>query len=409
MHMHLKLLVSLLVVSSLVAGACGDDDDAEGDGETQQVRIGANVARSGPLVAYGRSTVDGVRIAVDEINEAGGFKVNGTTYTLELVERDNRSDEGTAVAVANELIEDLGVKFMFGPLIDNLAAPVQELTQPAGVIHMSASSVFNNLLTTKTVAPGGAKHYLFKTHSSDQVRDATYFAASDEFLGRHGKEVLLIPNDEIGQRIGPEIADRRREMGVTDFEVVYYPFGTQDFSSILTRIRGMNPEIVHLWYFFQDELIALRQAMELGVAPRYTMFANEPAVFREEIPEVSAEVVIMCNPLCWDKQHRTSDAAGEYWDKFEAAGGSFEQAAGFSLHTYDFVYMLVEAMQKAGTVDDTDAIVQALEDLQYEGGVLNDVLKFDERHVVTHGWDFCLATGADMKCRYFPPVVPEAS
>ena len=70
-----------------------------------------------------------------------------------------------------------------------------------------------------------------------------------------------------------------------------------------------------------------------------------------------------------------------------------------SLWTHDYVFMMAKAMQVAGTVDDTTAIANALEVIEYDG-VLGP-LSFDEYHRVAHGYDTCLVGGGEITCAHY--------
>ena len=79
-----------------------------------------------------------------------------------------------------------------------------------------------------------------------------------------------------------------------------------------------------------------------------------------------------------------------------------------ALLTYDFAYMVAAAMQEAGTVDDTTAIAEALEQLHYDG-VAEDDLFFNSRHLAVLGTDPCTVfPGGEIECHHEPPP-PEAA
>ena len=77
------------------------------------------------------------------------------------------------------------------------------------------------------------------------------------------------------------------------------------------------------------------------------------------------------------------------------------------LLTYDPVYMLVAAMQQAGTVEDTTKIAEALEQIHFDG-VGEDDLYFDARHIYIAGNDSCYIAGGEyVSCAHVPPVPEE--
>ena len=114
----------------------------------EPIKIGVIAALSGPLVGYGKSVFDGVKMAIDQANAQGGVVVKGVRHPVQLVERDNRSDVNASVAAATSLVRDNGIKFIIGPATGFEIASAVEITQRAKVIRSSA-------LKGGTPLPGG--------------------------------------------------------------------------------------------------------------------------------------------------------------------------------------------------------------------------------------------------------------
>ncbi len=71
------------------------------------VRIGSVQPLSGGgLAFYGQAEENGLLLAVQQINEAGGFVVGDTAYSIEVLRRDSRSDDAVGIAAVQELIRD---------------------------------------------------------------------------------------------------------------------------------------------------------------------------------------------------------------------------------------------------------------------------------------------------------------
>src|SRR6185437_5912907 len=88
--------------------------------QTGTVKLGQIEAQTGPNAIYGYMPSQGVPIAVDEINKAGGFKVGDTTYKLDLIAPDTRGDPKEATIELKKLLEQDKVKFVFGPFLSNV-------------------------------------------------------------------------------------------------------------------------------------------------------------------------------------------------------------------------------------------------------------------------------------------------
>jgi ABC-type branched-subunit amino acid transport system substrate-binding protein len=101
----------------------------------------------------------------------------------------------------------------------------------------------------------------------------------------------------------------------------------------------------------------------------------------------------------------TSEKARQFFEeKYKPfKGGNLPPAAFAALLTYDPAYMLIAAMQRAGTVEDTDQIAAALEEVHFNG-VGEDDYFFDERHILVSGVDSCTMFGGRyVGCVHNPP------
>src|SRR6185437_11269103 len=76
------------------------------------VKIGEIEAQTGALNTYGWMSSQGVRMAVDEINKAGGFEVAGKKYTLELVNPDTQGNPQQALIQLKKMLEEDKVKYV---------------------------------------------------------------------------------------------------------------------------------------------------------------------------------------------------------------------------------------------------------------------------------------------------------
>ncbi len=442
----------LLVVAALalaLAAACGGDDDAEPsapaavaespapaaeaespapaaeaespapaaepeppapEAEVQraEVDIGILGSQSGPWTVLGETLHYGLQMAAAEINAGhpscvasgacepgGGVLVGDTLYSINIHARDIRSENEATLAAAEELINDVGVQYMFGPVLDPFAILVQELTQPEGIIHFGSPSIFATVLSEESVAHGGEKHHLFKTLVADEVWQAIIAKATIDSFPDAARQAILIGDDANGESISRGLKTAF-ELLDQEVEVVFYPPGeTTDYAPFLTRIKAFEPDVVHFYYNPPEEQAALEQALELDVAPAYSAVNIDPLDFQEFFGAIDQDVLLVCVPVC--AAGLTSPAIKDYFERYrQQAGGELGPTASFSLMIYDFLPMLAAAWKSAGTVDDADAVVEALETIEYDSTI--GVLSFDERHIVDAGLDSCLVSGGEFEC-----------
>jgi branched-chain amino acid transport system substrate-binding protein len=123
--------------------------------EDQELKIGVVAAESGSFVSAGNTIVAAAKLAAQQINDAGGIKVGGKTYKIKLYIRDNRTDVNVTIASARELVDDIGVKAIWGTETHDFSVSMAKITGAAKVIQFSGNSSLGAVLDNKSVAPGG--------------------------------------------------------------------------------------------------------------------------------------------------------------------------------------------------------------------------------------------------------------
>ena len=106
----MKKKIALLVVAILaITGFAGCSQTASNNSDT--IKIGLNYELSGGVATYGQSSVAGIELAIEEINEAGG--INGKK--IQAVKYDNKSEEAEATTLATKLMSQDKVLTVIGP------------------------------------------------------------------------------------------------------------------------------------------------------------------------------------------------------------------------------------------------------------------------------------------------------
>ncbi|MDZ4277697.1 MAG: ABC transporter substrate-binding protein [Dehalococcoidia bacterium] len=431
----------LIVAAAGIAVACGDDGDdvaveptaaaspVEGatpaaSGEiitfegilekdptvtkTDEVVWGYMFEESGPLQGFGAPAGDGLKLAVQEINEAGGFQVGDTIYTIRLIEHDTRSDVQNTIAITTELIQDDGVNVIWGPASFGDPEAVQ-ITQSQEVLHLcpcpqreltSLSDVekatgdfrwaFQTLPAPSKFLPPGARN---------TRRDYPEF---DTFA-------TICANSETGKTFCKFFTDAYEAAGFEHVAEEFFPSETTDFSPFLTNLKGDDPDIIlNFVDAGPEQLTLLRQSWELDVGEFYIGVALPYELFESVVGSGIRDKIVSAGAAPRTHAQYTSDKAREFFEETYrpfAGGGDLPPAAFAALLTYDPAYMLVAAMQQAGTVDDTTAIAEALGQVHFNG-IGEDDLYFDERHLIVSGVDSCTVYQGEMTCMHNPP--PEA-
>ena len=373
----------------------GDDTTAVPEASEEAVlKIGSIFSLSGAVAPFSEGGVHAVDLAIQQINDAGGFVVGDTNYTLELVELDDRSDPAVATASATQLLEDEGVNIILGPVTSVTAPAVAEYAVPRGAIMVSGSTGLVPMLTPESV--DGEMKTLFNT-SGDLAGIAGYMQRALETGYPEATKVAALYDDGgIGSFMGPNFSTAAEALGLDLVAEEVYPADATDFSSVLTTIKGAEPDVLFVCCTSTSNANIAKQAIELGVAPAFMSWGGSlrPATSSAIGGPIEEPWVVVNMPGIMEVLEDGTKVApreGElqYLDDVEnVLGAEISVDEGGALYFYDYVFMLVEAMKQAGTVDDTAAIAEAMETLAFDGPTMGPI-SYNDAHIAQISADYC--------------------
>ncbi|MCH8201407.1 MAG: ABC transporter substrate-binding protein, partial [Chloroflexi bacterium] len=213
------LLVGALVALLGLAVACGDDDD-DGDASPTDaaatdapdetldpgapLKIGALLSFTGGLSDFGEPIFNGVELAVNEINEAGG--VNG--QDVELVRGDTGTNPDQAATDAQRLVDIEGVQGIVGALSSGVTLRVAEqVTGPAGVVLISPAS------TSPGLTDANDNDFLFRTTISDAAQGLLLANLADD--AGYGTVCNVFVNNAYGEGLSDAFTAAFENLGGT--------------------------------------------------------------------------------------------------------------------------------------------------------------------------------------------------
>jgi branched-chain amino acid transport system substrate-binding protein len=391
--MKKQWLISGAVVMSMLLGACasgttgGESGEGSSEGEEQVpevsageeiINIGYTGPLSGPAAFYGENKVSGVRMAAEEINEAGGFEVGGTTYKLNIVTYDDQYLPNEAATNARRLVQEHNTPVVFVP-------------HSGGVF---ATQVFNEQEDFMIAAYTSEPEILNQGNELTLRIPPAYDQYPEPFVKyqqeRFGTRLALLPTaTQYGKDWTEELVPVWEEFGG---EVVYdgeVDFGKDtDFFPIVTNALNQNPDVIFVGGPSEPTALLMKAARDLGFEGGFMVM--DQAKF-EEMDGVlgnfdDIEGAIGMLPII------SSDAPGaeSFIASFESELGRVPTAE--SAFNYQAMYVLVEAMKLAETVEDPQAIMA-----QMDAGVKalsEDKLVWHLTGVENNGFDWMASIAA---------------
>jgi branched-chain amino acid transport system substrate-binding protein len=359
-----KFLIVLLVGIFLL----GLGNSPCGAQAAKKLKMGLIGAFSGPLAPMGLTTRNGALLAQKHINEDGGFVVAGQRYLVDLVVCDDRTDPKVAVSCATRAMDEDDIKIMIGPMYSAATIAVQAIAQPRKVIQINYSSA-------KEIIRPGITYTLNGTTSAEfRAKFLPPF-----FVNEMGLKTVafIVENMATARSMYDYQAPAFEALGCKVVGKETFETGETDFFTILMRLKTKNPDALFLATNPGNGALVVKQRLEIGWPVQTIGESNNISsveFFRVGGPAVEGHVelsyltpwtkltpeLIELVRLDQKKRERFNrEYIKEFGEKFRVGG---VDDAG-----YDYVYFAVEAMKKAGTVTDSEKILQAAKSLEYRG------------------------------------------
>lgn len=196
--------------------------------QADELKLGLATAQTGGLTPYDAPVVEGIRIAVDEINAAGGI---GGNVMIELIEKDVRSDTAQTVIAAQELV-DAGAEVIVLPCDADPAIAA------ASIVSSAEISAISTCASSPTLPMIGGD-YVFANFPGDNVQAAA--SASWAFEQGMKTAFILYSPDSQYTTMPLYFADVMKALGGEVLGEATYNIGQPDFSAIATQIAAMSP------------------------------------------------------------------------------------------------------------------------------------------------------------------------
>jgi len=342
-----KLLLVVAILCLLIpAAACAP-------AEAETIKIGCLLDTTGGLAPMGVRMLNGARLAVDEINAAGGV----LGKQVELVEEDGATDPATGFDGIKKLVEINGVKVIAGPMITgtSLLAIPYAMEQKVVLITPSATGV--------PLSEMEGTEWYFRTCLRD---DAQGLVLSDIIVDKgYTKLATIVLDNTYGKGLEKGIVDGLDAAGWPGEHVIaiHYDEAAADHLTELQQIKDANPDVVFACTYADDGIIVFKQALDLGLdeIPWLGCDGNYGSgMFTEPKSAQFMEKAIVAGT-------RTVGTGATYDHFVVAYKNEFgEDPEIYCDTTYDAVWAAAKAIEAAGTYDG-EAIRVALMGLEFDG------------------------------------------
>jgi branched-chain amino acid transport system substrate-binding protein len=335
----------------------------------QNLKIGAVYPLSGGVAEASSWVVEGIKMAVDEINAKGGVPVQGKKEKIELVLYDSKCDPTTGVGAVEKMVNRDKVIAITGDYCSSCVLAEREVSGRAKIVQVTPIAVH-----PKITAP--EYPYMFRVVNTIDM----YAKPFVEFISSklQIKSVALMAiTDDYGRSAVTIYSDLYPKNNIKVVGTEWFKHGDKDFYTQLTKLVSAKPDAIYVVTDEDSQNIGiLKQLKELGFKGKIlgcSTYATDNMVKlggKEALEGMYLEGVSF--ELNKEKPE-VQEWAKRYAQKFGRNGN------GFSLWGYQSIQILADAVQRANSLTDKDKIKEAMKSTQLNKVLLgyNGEPKFD--------------------------------
>jgi branched-chain amino acid transport system substrate-binding protein len=208
---------------------------------------------SGRTSSFGQSTKNGVEMAADEINKAGG--INGRQ--IQIITEDDQGEPNKAATVVTKLINQDKVQALLGEVASSNSLAAAPKAQEAKVPMISPSS------TNPAVTQVG--DYIFRVCFIDPFQGEVMAKFSANNLKAKRAAILYDFNSDYSRGLYQFFKRSFTSLGGQIVSEQSYTQGDRDFSGQLTAIRSANPEVIYVPGYYGEVGVISNQTKQLGI------------------------------------------------------------------------------------------------------------------------------------------------
>jgi branched-chain amino acid transport system substrate-binding protein len=355
-----RTLVSLIAGSALAItiSACGtatvgSSSDSGGVGGST-VKLGVIGSLTGPASTYGIAERNGIQMAADEANSAGGV----LGHKVQMTVRDDKADPSEATTQAVDLVQSQHVSALFGPIVNTAALAVTQMSDNLAVPIMGTLGA-----TTPVVYPNGPSKPPYKwvyrvlVSSPVQVQALTQYGKTQGWK----RWAIVYEDDAYGQ---PAVDDLKAALKSTGGSLVSsqgIAVDAIDATSQALAVKAANPDVVLVWSVQAPASKVVSALSNVGwKKPILSSNAEVSQQFYQLAGSLANGIITTGLKAQFAASAATTTFTREYTKRFQIAPMLWAYAS------YDAAKIYLAAVKNAGTAD-PDAVRRALDQTDYQG------------------------------------------
>nr|WP_302597726.1 ABC transporter substrate-binding protein [uncultured Cellulosilyticum sp.] len=253
--MKMKNMVAIVLgfMMSMSVVGCGTREVTSTDNNSDTIKIGLLTPKTGKVAQYGINVENAAKLAIDEVNAAGG--INGKQ--VELIAYDNKGDATESINLFKRLVDNDKVVAVVGPVISSTALAVAPLAEEKGipVITPTATNVDVTL----------DSDYMFRACFTDPYQGGIMSKFATENLKAQTAAILYNSGDDYSTGLAEAFKENFEAAGgiITDYEA--YTEDEKDFKAVLTNMKANSPDVLYVPDYYNTVGLIAEQVKQVGL------------------------------------------------------------------------------------------------------------------------------------------------
>lgn len=231
-------------------GGGGDADGGQSSGEP--IKVGVYLPLSGANAAVGQSGVEGIEMAVEEINAAGGI----AGRPIEIIKEDEENDPTTAVSVVNKLINQDEVVAIIGSVNSSVTLAAMEVSEDAGIPMVTP-------ISSGAAITGSGNQYIVRGQANDLLQAG---AVVEYAIAKGYQKIgLMYQNDDYGGGARDVIVEIMKQNNMTLAADEGFEASAADVTPQLQNVKAAGCDCLIMYCMYAPGATIANQAAQLGM------------------------------------------------------------------------------------------------------------------------------------------------
>lgn len=321
---------AVLVIAIIVAGI----QRARRQSSSHVVRLGVILSLTGTVGDYGQRSLNGIRLAVDEINSRGG--VDGKRLLIEV--EDAQSEPKNAVSAYQKLVGEDGLTLLIGDVFSATTLAIAPLAQHDKIVLLAPGASNPKM--------HGIGNYVLRNWTSDEFDGKVMADYSAHILHRTSVSVIFQQTDyTVG--LAQAFKNHLQELGGTVSDMEAISNGAPEARQVVAKILQASPSTVYVCATSREAGITIKDLRESGYKGLILSNLTVESPEFMQIAKAYSDGVVYSTPAFdpKDKTPRVQQFAAAYRIRYKSEP---DVAAGTA---YDAVYLMAEAVRQAHSTD----------------------------------------------------------